>query len=221
MSRSSSFQASAQILQQNLRSVLESLNDNADLFTRMAIHPSTNYPGRTQENILTQLLRKKLEPDVEELVLKGRETARLATPEGIASLQGIWNELRTWTHDRIAAYVREEAGDVYTREEREAGVENVRTGLARALDEDSDSNDEDDNDGDDGEEQGQDAEAPRGPELETLLWFAARGTFDVPVNIEYERKDGGALRKGLEGINLPPLPPLPPPEPVPLSRPSF
>ncbi|KAL6411259.1 Mediator complex, subunit Med8 [Ilyonectria robusta] len=116
----SSLQASAQILQRNLQTVLDSLSENSDILTRMAIHPSTNYPGRTQENVLTQLLRKKLEPDVEELVADGRDTARLATPAGIEDLQDIWHELREWTHGRIAEYVRDEAGDVYTAEERAA-----------------------------------------------------------------------------------------------------
>ncbi|KAG5999101.1 hypothetical protein E4U43_002275 [Claviceps pusilla] len=207
----SSFQASAQILQRNLQSVLESLNDNADLFTRMAIHPSTKYPGRTQENILTQLLRKKLEPDVEELVQKGRETARWATPEGLAALQAIWGELREWTQGRIAEYVRDEAGDVYTKEERRTGVRSVRTGLRRALDEESDDeeggdgnedeDDEEDNDEDDGDD-ARGGATNRGPEPETLLWFAARGDFEVPRNVEYERKVG--VKTGLEGINIPP-----------------
>ncbi|KAG5984890.1 hypothetical protein E4U55_002645 [Claviceps digitariae] len=227
----SSFQASTQILQRNLQSVLESLNDNAELFTRMAIHPSTNYPGRAQENVLTQLLRKKLEPDVEELVLEGRETARWATKEGLAALQAIWEEVREWTQGRIAEYVRDEAGDVYTREERERGVKGVRTGLRRALDEDSEEEeeeeeeegggrnrkeeedeDEDDDDDDvdvddeeDEEEDGEDGRGGamnRGAEPETLLWFAARGDFEVPRNVEYERKVG--IKMGLEGINIPP-----------------
>jgi mediator of RNA polymerase II transcription subunit 8 len=157
---------------------------------------------------LTQLLRKKLEPDVEELVEQGRETARLATPEGIAELQGIWDELREWTHDRIASYVREEAGDVYTKEEREMGIENVRTGLKKGLDEESDEEeDEEEEDEDDENEDAMDgvtksAAVARGPEPETLLWFASRGDFDVPRNVEYERKAGG--KRGYDGVNIPP-----------------
>ncbi|KAK5992892.1 Mediator of RNA polymerase II transcription subunit 8 [Cladobotryum mycophilum] len=187
----SSLQASAQILQRNLQTVLDNLSENHELFSRIAVHPSTNYPGRTQEGILTQLLRKKLEPDVEELVLKGRETARLATPEGIEKLQDIWQELREWTQERIASYVRDEAGDVYTKEERQTGVDNVRTGLRKDLDEDSDDEEEDEYEneaiGADGSDQGHQPFV-RGPEPETLLWFATRGDFDVPNNVEYERK---------------------------------
>lgn len=194
-----SLQASAQILQRNLQTVLDSLSENSDLFSRLAIHPSTNYPGRLQENILTQLLRKKLEPDVEELVLKGRETAKLATPEGVAELQEIWDDIRGWTQSRIATYVREEAGDAYTKEERENGVENVRTGLKRDVEEDDD-DDEDEEDEDDAEDDGK--EVVRGPEPETLLYFMARADFEVPRNVEYERK--GVVKKGFEGVNVPP-----------------
>ncbi len=178
--------------------------------------------------MLTQLLRKKLEPDVEELVEQGRETARLATPEGIEELQGIWDELRSWTHGRIATYVREEAGDAYTKEERESGVENVRTGLKRDVEDDDDDEDEEDEDdededgedeegengakegttapagGDAGQQNGGKLHVERGPEPETLLWFMARADFEVPRNVEYEHK--GALKKGLEGVNIPPEP---------------
>ncbi|KPM43326.1 hypothetical protein AK830_g3159 [Neonectria ditissima] len=206
----SSLQASAQILQRNLQTVLDNLSENSDILTRMAIRPSTNYPGRTQENVLLQLLRKKLEPDVEELVAEGRDTARLATPAGIEDLQDIWHELREWTHGRIAAYVRDEAGDVYTAEERAAGTENVRTGLRRDVededeDEDESEDEEDETDRGDGiEGESAAAQLARGPEPETLLWFMARGDFEMPRNIEYERKVG--VKKGLEGVNIPPQP---------------
>lgn len=207
-SSSSSLQASAQILQRNLQTVLDSLSENSELFSRIAIHPSTNYPGRTQENILTQLLRKKLEPDVEELVAQGQETARLATPEGVAELQGIWDELREWTHGRIATYVREEAGEIYTKEEQEMGTESVRTGLRKDLDEESDGEDEDEEDEDNvggvggaGTNGQGGAPLARGPEPETLLWFASRGDFEVPPNVEYERKVG--IMMGLQGVNIP------------------
>lgn len=205
LARSSSLQASAQIIQRNLQNVLANLQENSELFDRMALHPSTNFPGRTQEGILGQLLRKKLEPNVEELVEQGRETARLVTPEGLAMLQEVWDECRDWTMERIAKYVEEEAGDVYTKQEREMGVENVHTGLKRELEEfDSDDEDEDEEgEGKEAQPRAQPKEQPfaRGLEPETLLWFAARGDFAVPANIEYERKDP---YKGLQGVNLPP-----------------
>ncbi|KAL1879339.1 hypothetical protein VTK73DRAFT_7176 [Phialemonium thermophilum] len=70
-----SLQASAFILQQNLASLQGVITENADLFQRVAVHPSTNFPGRTQEPILLQLLRKKLEPEIETWVDEGRDAA--------------------------------------------------------------------------------------------------------------------------------------------------
>ncbi|KAM0298915.1 hypothetical protein HYE67_009483 [Fusarium culmorum] len=210
-----SIQASAKILQKNLRSLLESTNENADLFNRMAIHPSTNYPGRVHENVLLQLLRKKLEPDVEELVSQGIETARLATPAGLESLESIWKELRAWLMERVGYFATNENNDPYTAEERANGTENVRTGLRRDIEDDDDEDDEEEEEED--EQQEQPAAAPvqvRGPEPETLLWFAARGDFEVPRNVEYERKEdafaGVYVYKGLQGVGVPPTaqPPL-------------
>ena len=179
----------------------------------MAVHPSTNYPGRTQENVLTQILRKKLEPDVEELVAMGKETAEVAGVEGIAQLQEVWNELREWTHIRIAGYVRDEASDAYTKEERAIGVDNVRTGLKRDLEDEDDGDDDDDDDEDEddqdlvmggtGQPQQPKLRTERGPEPETILWFAARGDFAVAGNVEYERKAGAY--KGGQGVRFPSL----------------
>ncbi|KAF4121715.1 hypothetical protein GMORB2_1554 [Geosmithia morbida] len=209
----SSLQASAQIIQRNLQGLLDSLNDNAILLNRMVIHPSPSFPGRTQEGVLGQLLRKKLEPDVEELVARGREMGReaMATPEGLARMSDVWGDVRDWVQRRIAQYVGEEAEDVYTKEEREMGVENVRTGLKRNLedDEDDDDDDDDDEDGDSGagggnkqqQQQQQQQQAIRGPEPETLLWFATRGDFGVLPNIKFERKEN--VYRGLQGINVP------------------
>ncbi|KAF4973731.1 hypothetical protein FSARC_39 [Fusarium sarcochroum] len=179
-------------------SLLESTNENADLFNRMAIHPSTNYPGRVHENVLTQLLRKKLEPDVEELVSQGLEASRLATPAGLDALDNIWKELRAWLTERVGYFAANENNDVYTAEERANGTENVRTGLKRDIEEGEDDEDEE-------EEEEENVETPvqvRGPEPETLLWFAARGDFEVPRNVEYERKMD--VYKGLQGVNIPP-----------------
>jgi mediator of RNA polymerase II transcription subunit 8 len=174
----------------------------------MAIHPSTNYPGRVHENVLLQLLRKKLEPDIEELVSQGLETSRLATPAGLESLENIWKELRAWLTDRVGYFAANENNDPYTAEERANGTENVRTGLRKGIEEDEE---------DEEEEEEEPATAPvqiRGPEPETLLWFAARGDFEVPRNVEYERKEdsfeGIYVYKGLQGVGVPPTAQPPP-----------
>lgn len=103
---------------------------------------------------------------------------------------------------RIAEYVLEEADDPYTAEEREAGVETVRTGLKRDLEEDDEEDEEEDAESKDEDEEPRGL--PRGPEPETLLWFATRGDFDIPRNVEFERKRD--LKRGLDGVNIPPEP---------------
>ncbi|KAI0410097.1 mediator of RNA polymerase II transcription complex subunit 8-domain-containing protein [Xylaria palmicola] len=158
-----SLQASADILNHNVHAILEVLAQNNDLFSRVAVHPSTNFPGRTQENILLQLLRKKPEPDVAAAMEEGsRALADLPLPAGTTvtaaaannqdgekekALEEVWGATRAACQERIAEYVMHEESDSYTAAEREMGVEHVRTGLRRSLDDDDDeSEDEEDDD---------------------------------------------------------------------------
>ncbi|KAM7194276.1 mediator of RNA polymerase II transcription subunit 8 [Naviculisporaceae sp. PSN 640] len=73
-----SIQTSATILQQTVKSIQDLTNENAHLLQRLVIHPSTNYPGRTQEGPLLTLLRKKPDPEVEHWAEDAREAARAA-----------------------------------------------------------------------------------------------------------------------------------------------
>ena len=130
----------------------------------MVAYPLPNFPGRTQENLLGLLLRKKLEPNVEDWVVEGREiVAKAAGPEGGSGLQQE-EMLDLWRWAGMAA--NEQArqhtwGGNYTLEEKEAGVENVVTGLRRKLKENpDDSSDEDDDESMD--------EDPDGDEMEIV-----------------------------------------------------
>ncbi|KAJ3579497.1 hypothetical protein NPX13_g1067 [Xylaria arbuscula] len=161
-----SLQASADILNHNVHAILEILAQNNALFSRVAVHPSTNFPGRTQENILLQLLRKKPEPDVEAKIDKGRETlATMSLPGNAAQMGGgggaaaaaaavnprdkeaalgdIWGNTRNSCQERIAEYVVNEEGDYFTAEEHDIGIENVRTGLQRNFEDEYEDDDED------------------------------------------------------------------------------
>lgn len=75
---SQNLQNSARILKQNMTHLLEIIQQHSSTFQRVVVYPSTNYPGRTQEGVVMQLLRKKLEPDVETLVESAREAALAA-----------------------------------------------------------------------------------------------------------------------------------------------
>ncbi|KAK1636163.1 mediator of RNA polymerase II transcription complex subunit 8-domain-containing protein [Colletotrichum phormii] len=204
-----SLQAQSQILLRNLQSLLETLTENTHVFQHLHVFPDVAYPGRVHENILLQLLRKKLEPGVEEWVERGRETTRELRGGGDgngggggggeAQLEAVWRDVRAWTVERVQKYVLEEAGDVYTEDERRMGVENVRTGLRRGLEEEEDDEDEDDEEGSDeeggggggdgdvvmsGQSQTKKPTKPTGPEPEMLFWFEARGDFELPRNVD-------------------------------------
>ncbi|KAL2130396.1 hypothetical protein VTI74DRAFT_6524 [Chaetomium olivicolor] len=188
---SDSLQASAAILQQNIRSLQELTTENADLFQRIAVHPSTNFPGRTQEHVLLQLLRKKLEPDVESWVEEARNTARAAGIDPSKLAAGVrtrgehdyddednygldqddvpsdpfneqWADMRDAFQETLQQYVTVQVKKKYTVEEQAMGTENVRTGLKQNLEE-SDEEDEDEEDEDDEDEDNAAAAAQGGP----------------------------------------------------------
>ncbi|KAF3357387.1 hypothetical protein VdG1_03175 [Verticillium dahliae VDG1] len=149
----SSLQAQYQILLRNLQSLLDIVNENAVPFAHTSVHPAVNFPGRTQENILLTLLRKKREPD--------------------------------------------------------GGIENVRSGLKRPLEEPDESDDEDGDDDENEEEDvvmgdGAQSGAPQpgkvaGPEPEVFFWFSARGDFDLPRNVEFEKDAAKRARLAVAG----------------------
>ncbi|PVH75052.1 hypothetical protein DL98DRAFT_467052 [Cadophora sp. DSE1049] len=144
-----SLQTSASILASNIESLTSLMSNNSDLLNKTVVYPSTNYPGRTQEAVLTQLLRKKLEPGVETWVEEARTTQTSATEAGTDEKDE--NELLEWAIDwigpRIHKYITKDQGD-YTIEERERGRENVNTGLRRKFPEDESDEEEDDEDED-------------------------------------------------------------------------
>ncbi|KAL2017672.1 hypothetical protein VTK56DRAFT_1886 [Thermocarpiscus australiensis] len=219
-----SLQASASILQQNIRSIQELATEYSDLFQRIAIHPSTNFPGRTQEHVLLQLLRKKLEPDVEGWVEDARETARAAGLDPSTLATGVrprgangyddedtygldqedevpsdpfneqWADMLDAFQETLQQYVTVQVKKKYTVEEQAIGIENVRTGLKRNLEE-SDEEDEEE------EEEEEEEVGPGGPaagagaattaggkpvmQPEHVFWLMATGDFTVPRNIEF------------------------------------
>ncbi|KAH8682327.1 mediator of RNA polymerase II transcription complex subunit 8-domain-containing protein [Xylariales sp. PMI_506] len=153
-----SLQASADILQSNLRSLLDVVTSHNDLFSHLAVHPSTNYPGRTQEEVLFNILRKKPEPDVETSMDEGRraftEMEQTVRPENNSSgdgvtdiLDGKWESAREFLYERVGRFTEEETNDEYTAEEREMGIENVRTGLRPDFEEFEEDDEDEDGEG--------------------------------------------------------------------------
>ena len=148
----------ATIISQNLLNVAQHLSTHHDLFASTQVFPLPEFPGRTEENFLGQLLRKKLEPNVEDWVEQGRKTA-LEASGGDETAQGHPEDkslLDLW--DWAGRAANEEArkrqwGDDFTLEEREMGVENVVTGLHRKLGVGDDEESEDDEEVADREEE--------------------------------------------------------------------
>ncbi|KAI1415092.1 mediator of RNA polymerase II transcription complex subunit 8-domain-containing protein [Hypoxylon sp. FL1857] len=203
-----SLQNHADILESKIQSVVDMTSSMSEVFSRVAVHPSTNFPGRTQEMILLQLLRKKPEPDVATTMDEGRKLyaglIEAADPSGTATsgaergggivtttgkgpeeeLEGIWDSTRGFFEQRIMDYVTNEGDDMFTEEERERGIENVRTGLKRVFDDEEDE-DEDEEEGDDDVMEidrpppppapGIATQEVEGAPLENIMRIAARG----------------------------------------------
>ncbi|KAG0645477.1 Mediator complex subunit 8 [Hyphodiscus hymeniophilus] len=148
-----SLQASAAILNRLIGDMSKHLAQHAELFQRIAVHPSTNFPGRTQEALLHNLLRKKLDIPVEDSVNEGR--AIQAAIEEVKEKENdeLWSWARDWVGECVAMHVINTQGQYYTAEEKERGIENVKTGLRRKF-EDDESSEEDSDEDDDMEDVG-------------------------------------------------------------------
>ncbi|KAJ5473287.1 Mediator complexsubunit Med8fungi/metazoa [Penicillium sp. IBT 31633x] len=151
-----SLQSQASIISNNLISVSEQLSDQRDLLSTLVAYPGPEYPGRTQAGTLEQLLRTKLDPRVEDWVARGRtvgtEPAQSAAPSAYGSntddaykplsdaqLAELWEWAPLEANQEAR---RRNWGGNYTLEEREAGIENVVTGLKRQLEDDDGSEEE-------------------------------------------------------------------------------
>lgn len=194
----SSLQSLAAIISQHLASVSHHLNTHYDLFASMAVYPLPQFPGRTQENLLGQLLRKKLEPNVEDWVEKGRAVATEAAENGQSRGLKMQEMLDLWSWAGMAA--NEQArkhtwSGNYTLEEKERGIENVVTGLRRQLKE----NPDDSSDDEDDEKAMDDQAAPDGDEMEIVGARRKSGAagleFELRKNSEHKAPE--ALSKTL------------------------
>jgi len=127
----------------------------------LVAYPGPDYPGRTQASTLEQLLRTKLDPRVEDWVARGRTAgseppaldasnlnpsaaaAQAQKPLSEAELAELWRWAPIEANQEAR---RRNWGGNFTLEEREAGIQNVVTGLKRQLEDDEGSEDEEDED---------------------------------------------------------------------------
>lgn len=184
-------------LGENLQGLASALTGQRQLFTSLHVYPLPAFPGHTKEGLLQQLVRKKLdvkaEDWIEESVSIGRDQERNYGPGAMKQedLQDLWSSAKEMQLD-ILSKLNHQPGwdDVYTIQERKAGVDKVVTGLKRDLDEDDDSEDEEGEGNGEGEGEGEDE-------------LAQVDRMDVSV-VEQEEVEAPAAN----GLNstLPPLP---------------
>lgn len=140
----------------------------------LAVFPLPSYPGKTQEPLLGQLLRKKLEPGVEDWVVKGKEVAEQGAREE-KSRQDLL-ELWTWAGMAANELARgHEWGGDFTQEEFDGGLENVVTGLRRQLNWEEEDEDEDEEEIERVKKK-EVAEEARAMPLEHILRYMMKGT---------------------------------------------
>jgi mediator of RNA polymerase II transcription subunit 8, fungi type len=173
-------QSQANILTNNLQNVASTLSSNHPLLSSTVAFPLPTYPGRTHEGLLQSLIRKRLDPSVEDWVERGKDVAATAiesTDSGLTEheLEELWE----WAPVEANKEARRRAwGGDYTLEEKERGIKNVVTGLKRKLEEgesesSGDEDDEDDEDYEDGT--GEDDE----PHLDSMEIVGVRSKSDA------------------------------------------
>ena len=151
--RSQSIHNATALLTSKTQQIAQLLSSHRDFFARARAYPLPDFPDLAHENVVGQLLRKKLQPGVEDWMDEGRREradmiARIvkkpssgddaaregggeADPERkIQGLDELWQEAPRMAAE---AFGKMPWGSDYTVADREAGVENVETGLRRKL----------------------------------------------------------------------------------------
>ena len=166
----------------------------------MVMYPMPQFPGRTQEHILQQLLRTRLEPEVDEWVERGQEKAHAGSKDSVNRLSD--NDLdELWElapAESSKAGIRQKWGADYTLAEVQSGIEHIQTGLKRELkvpEDDDNEAMEDDEDEDEDEDADEDEDDDAGNDK-----------MDV---IEIRRKPGGSGLQYEVSDRPPSTPPMP------------
>jgi mediator of RNA polymerase II transcription subunit 8 len=161
------------LLSHNLASLHHTLLNAQPHLANAHVYPLPSFPGREQENLLGQLLRKKLQPQVEDWIVAGerheqqqqQQEQQQQDPLTAAQLADLWN----WAGpegNRVARDLGADAfDDVFTLEEHELGIETIVTGLRRKLWE---SDDEDEQDEDDTKEESKKADTSNKQDTDML-----------------------------------------------------
>lgn len=147
-------QSQASIISNNLINISTQISEHHELLSSLVAYPAPSFPGTTQQGVLEQLLRTKLDPRVQDWVEKGLKAGAKSAEENKGLSEAELEELWTWAPIEANQEARRRNwGGNYTLEERETGIQNVVTGLSRQLDDDeteeSDEEEDEDEDADD------------------------------------------------------------------------
>jgi mediator of RNA polymerase II transcription subunit 8, fungi type len=132
----SSLQSHATLISSNLQQINSSLTQHSGLLASTITFPSMQFPSRHQADVISTLLRTKMEPDVEEWLEEGQKYAKDANSNMYTQIlrDGDRQELWQWAPSAANAEARKQKwGADYTLAEVQGGVEKVVTGLRRAL----------------------------------------------------------------------------------------
>ena len=177
------------------------------ILDHLAVFPLAGFPGREHEGLLGQLVRKKLEPNVEDWVTEGREAGKSGQALVSADNQ---DDLCEFAGEFVTHQAQRRAwASNFTLEEHEMGVQNVNTGLRRKLpdnaipkkpkksknrDSGQESNDETSNDEEEGSEmetsgeEGEDGEEDAGDEMELVDIHRRRSGVGVEFDIRQDKE---------------------------------
>lgn len=185
-----SLQSHSGLISNNLQAVAKQLTDNQHLLSSLVAYPLPQYPS-AQAHLLEHLLRTKLEPEVEEWVEKGQEIAQKGSQRRYTGLSerdrdDLWQWAPVVANDEIR---KQNWGGDYTVAEKQSGIENVKTGLKRELQEPPDPDEQDDSEGVEESEEGDDDEEdvveirrkPNAPGLEFCLSTVKRSAPQMPI----------------------------------------
>ncbi|KAF3399410.1 Mediator of RNA polymerase II transcription subunit 8 [Talaromyces pinophilus] len=195
----SSLQSQASIISNNLINICSQLAEHQELLSSLVAYPAPSFPGNTQQGVLEQLLRTKLDPRVEDWVTRGRLAATETSGGGSGNNgeSGVGGaglsetdlaELWSWAPIEANAEARRRNwGGNYTLEEKEAGIQNVVTGLRRALPDDDDE-DEDEDEDEDQDEEFEDVDGDGGEKMEIVGVHTRPGAGGVEFDIARGRE---------------------------------
>ncbi|KAF2721875.1 hypothetical protein K431DRAFT_223308 [Polychaeton citri CBS 116435] len=127
-------QSSAQILSHHLSQLLETFQQNERFFKQAHAYPLPSFPGHTQHALIQQILRKKLEPSVENWVLNHAKETKVEGALNKDEQKQLLNWAGPASQDIVKGML--EDGDFdssFTLKEEDEGVENVITGIKRKL----------------------------------------------------------------------------------------